>query len=442
MAELQLNVNFKENLQLDLPKNDEKDNVKQNESKKSNFQKYAESNSVGGLSYVLTSKSKIRRFIWLVIILVCVAISLYLLRNSFSKVLNPPTSTTITNDLDVSLEFPAVTICNVNTFSAEKLRSYGIDPANFGSNYREYIETLDDFNKTTRELVHTSASNSIGGCGLGRYECNVDEDFDFSLKTLLACFTFNSGRKKPIKKVNGTGENNGLHFYFDVREDDYVRTVIGDAGVRIVVHPQDEPPHPDRFGVAASPGTYMHISFKKQIFDDQTQQECLTGDQYKWMHLSEEFGYSYASCLEDSITNISISECGCVLSTDNLSSDQYSICNSTNFLCYVDNIIFAEPSESCRPACKHTTFEIISATHTKYPADFVNNTEKDGLILVSVFYQTLNVQTQTIVYTYGVEEFFAEVGGQLGLFIGVSVITCFEFVIFLLDEVKNRMKVH
>ena len=182
----------------------------------------------------------------------------------------------------------------------------------------------------------------------------------------------------------------------------------------------------------------MHISFKKQIFDDQTQRECLTGDRHKWMHLSEKFGYSYAGCLEDSITNISISECGCVLSTDNLSSRLYNVCNLTNLFCYIENY-FAEPIEPCQPACKQTTFEIISATHTKYPADYLSGIEEDSAILVSVFYQTLNVQTQTTAYTYGVEEFFAEVGGQLGLFIGVSVITCFEFAIFLLDEVKNRI---
>ena len=37
---------------------------------------------------------------------------------------------TTINDLNLSLEFPAVTICNVNAFSAEKLRSNGIDIQN------------------------------------------------------------------------------------------------------------------------------------------------------------------------------------------------------------------------------------------------------------------------------------------------------------------------
>ena len=115
-------------MQLDTPKEEEKDQtrMRQESEKKSNLQKYAENNSVGGLSYVLLSKSKIRRLIWLIIILVSVAICLFLVRNSFSKLLNPPTSTTITNNPNLSLDFPAVTTCNVNAFSVEILDRYGI----------------------------------------------------------------------------------------------------------------------------------------------------------------------------------------------------------------------------------------------------------------------------------------------------------------------------
>ena len=426
------------------PTNDE-DQDKRN--KKTNFQKYAESNSVGGLSYVLTSKSKARRFIWLVIILVCVAISLYMLRKSFSKLVNRPTSTSITIDTEMSIDFPAVTICNVNAFSAEKLSGYGIDSQLFRDIYRDYnvthLERLDAWNNVTLgELVNTYTNSIISYCSFGGYECDIHKDFDFVLKDLHACFTFNSGRRRPILKANGTGVNRGLYFHFNIHEYDYTESFLGDAGIRIVVHPQHEPPHPDRIGVAASPETYMYISLKKHIFDDQTQRECLTKDQNKWMHLSEEFSrYSFASCLEDSSTNRSISECGCVLSTHYLSSDRYNVCNLAKLFCYRDSY-FDEPLEPCRPACERTTFEIISATHTKYPADYPYGIENDGVVVVSVFYETPYVQTQTTAYSYGVEEFFAEVGGQLGLFIGVSVITLFEFGIFLLDEIKNWIKQH
>ena len=415
--------------------------------KKSNLQKYAENNSVGGLSYVLSSKSKIRRLIWLIIILVCVAICLYLVRNTFSKLLNPPTSTTITNEPNLSLEFPAVTICNVNAFSAEIVESYGLDPVTiYSTNYDP-----DPFNQPPYEgndpilvqLTNNSTESFIRNCWFGDQPCDsIDKDFEFSLNDFFACYTFNSGQSgRPVKKVNGTGANDGLTLTIDINQEDYSNTRKGDAGIKILIHPQDEPPHPNRFGVAASPGTNMYIGFKKQVYDDQTMRSCSPKGQRKWLFLSEEIPYSYASCLKDSSINISINECGCVLTTDYLSSDeQYPLCTYTQLGCYFFYTGF-NPREPCKTACKHTTFEILSATHTTYPANYAKDLSMTSdSIAVSVYYETLNVQTQTTVYSYGIEEFFAEVGGQLGLFIGVSVITLFEFVIFLGDELKNWIK--
>ena len=71
---------------------------------------------------------------------VSVAICLFLVRNSFSKLLNPPTSTTITNDPNLSLDFPAVTICNVNAFSAEILDRYGIGSESVRDTFNTYNE--------------------------------------------------------------------------------------------------------------------------------------------------------------------------------------------------------------------------------------------------------------------------------------------------------------
>ena len=422
---------------------------RQESEKKSTLQKYAENNSVGGLSYVLSSKSKIRRLIWLTIILVCVAISLYLVRNTFSKLLDPPTSTTITNDPNLSLDFPAVTICNVNAFSAEILESCGIGPEYvrlmFNANNEKFSfePPTVEFDPLLAELTNNITENFIFRCFFGDKTCDIDKDFEFSLNELFACYTFNSGQRgKPILKVNGTGANDGLTLIVNINQNDYSATIKVDAGIKIVLHPQDEPPHPDRFGVAASPGTNMHISFKKQVYDDQTLRSCSPKGQHKWMYLSEEVSYSYASCLKDSLINSSINECGCVLSTDYLlSNQQYSLCTLNRLGCFVDNF-FVNPPEPCQMACKHTTFEIISATHTTYPANYAKDliaASNDSLI-VNVYYETLNVQTQTTVYSYGIEEFFAEVGGQLGLFIGISAITFFEFVIFLLDEIKNWIK--
>ena len=134
---------------------------------------------------MLSSKSKIRRLIWLIIILVCVAISLYLVHNTFS---NPSTSTTITNEPNLSLEFPAVTICNVNAFSAEIVESYGLDPATIYNstcyNPDPFCQPPDELENDPilQQLANNSIERFIHTCKFGDRSCdNIDKDFEFSL---------------------------------------------------------------------------------------------------------------------------------------------------------------------------------------------------------------------------------------------------------------------
>ena len=64
---------------------------------------------------------------------------------------------------------------------------------------------------------------------------------------------------KPIWKMNGTGVNDGLTLNVDLRHYNYSDSPNTDAGIKILLHSQDEPLHPDRFGVAASPGTISYV---------------------------------------------------------------------------------------------------------------------------------------------------------------------------------------
>ena len=63
------NLDCQESVHVNLSKQDTEKVIEKptDQCKKSIFQKYAENNSVGGLPFVLTSKSRTRQFTWLVI---------------------------------------------------------------------------------------------------------------------------------------------------------------------------------------------------------------------------------------------------------------------------------------------------------------------------------------------------------------------------------------
>ena len=259
--------------------------------KKSNFQKYAESNSVGGLSFVLTGSSKIRRLLWLLILLCCVATSLFLLRNTVSKLIVRPTATTINNEPNANLEFPAVTICNLNLFSCLLANS---DPASIVALQTIYtgscslaVESFPSPNSPIGSLIDQDARNFIQACVVGGNMVCTEVDFDVSISRLGVCYTFNSGKNgKPILRANATGFSEGLQLFVNIREDDYVGSFGHIVGATVTVHPQSEPPLGDEKGVYVAPEE-LHLFL--QCFGHRICQQsakCLPSKQILLLHVT------------------------------------------------------------------------------------------------------------------------------------------------------------
>ena len=94
-----------------------------NDSRK--FMKYIESTPTHGVVHIFTGKSIIRRLFWLLIVLVAAGYCLYNISDRIRYLSSNPTSTTTSLVQQASLEFPAVTICNLNSVK------------------RSYLETVD-----------------------------------------------------------------------------------------------------------------------------------------------------------------------------------------------------------------------------------------------------------------------------------------------------------
>ena len=51
----------------------------------------------------------------------------------------------------------------------------------------------------------------------------------------------------------------------------------------------------------------------------------------------------------------------------------------------------------------------------------------------------MNIETQTTSNAYSFIALLSDIGGQLGLFLGVSVISIMEFGTWIVDEIKDRV---
>ena len=426
-----------------------------NEEKKNPFKEYAEHNSVEGLHKVLSAKSIIRGLAWLVVLLVCIAAAGYALRNNFIKIANPPTSTTISTTTLTTLDFPAVTVCNLNIFSAALARTFSFSEAIIadlrtvfdGNNQRCYsvleqyygLETAD-----FTDLIKISPNDLISRCRFGGEECNITTDFVPTLTHLGICFTFNNGTL-PIRKVNNAGVRNGLQLELKVNEDDYIATFGGDAGIKIAVHPQSEPPLPDELGIAVPPGNNAFISFKKRTVEDETGINCRKAqDTDDWNFLSETYDYSQAACLTDSFYTRVADNCRCIVTdifVPRPSKPPYSVqpvCSFSHICCNFEQ--YTTPIKTpCLPSCSFEEYPVATASYSLFPAGYKAQSDShlstQDSASANIFFQTLTVENQRTEYAYGFEEFFAEMGGHLELFIGANLIGLFEFFFFLFDVI-------
>ncbi|KAG9340801.1 hypothetical protein JZ751_019992 [Albula glossodonta] len=83
------------------------------------------------------------------------------------------------------------------------------------------------------------------------------------------CYTFNAN-KTNVKKTKQAGMGNGLEIMLDIQQDEYLpiwretNETSLEAGIRVQIHSQDEPPYIHELGFGVSPGFQTFVSCQEQ----------------------------------------------------------------------------------------------------------------------------------------------------------------------------------
>ncbi|KAK7938517.1 hypothetical protein WMY93_001843 [Mugilogobius chulae] len=83
------------------------------------------------------------------------------------------------------------------------------------------------------------------------------------------CYTFNGNKTAPRKTKQG-GMGNGLEIMLDIQQDEYLpiwretNETSLEAGIRVQIHSQDEPPYIHQLGFGVSPGFQTFVSCQEQ----------------------------------------------------------------------------------------------------------------------------------------------------------------------------------
>ena len=323
------------------------------------FRKYIENTTTHGVVRIFTGKSKVRRLFWAIVVVFAAGFCLYNIVDQMVVYANNPTVTTFTQKANPGgIEFPSVTICNLNplkksifesivgkdTLSAlNELLVYS-SAACSNETLLSYVKQNNHSYRHIQDAARHQAKDLVISCTFAGEECNYT-DFNKILTRLGYCYTFNS--KRPILKSKGIGTRYGLSLTLNVEQYDYLDWPVRlDAGLKVVIHSQDEPPAPDDIGIALAPGRNMFLGIRQRnVADTSTigsRGKChKVSDTTTFNFLRERFQYSSSACRVDCFfTNIT-EECGCIdarVESPPLSSryQGFSDCSLSDMYCCVN----------------------------------------------------------------------------------------------------------
>ena len=348
------------------------------------FTEWANSASINGLAYAADYEHSRpwKRIIWVCLVLVCTSTLIWQVEVLISDYLQYKVNTVVETISPASLDFPDVTVCNAGGHLNQSLEEFIGSPTFNGKNM------------------------------------NVSDHWKFILIYDGYCVQFSTA-----EKVSRPGIEGGLEFYAKIDPTLYHPKAFS-AGLKVfVTQPGAEVVNQVPF-VFASPGVYQFIALERQdIRRERTEpwSKCNGTDSPAYTQ-----PHCRAVCSWEQVRKL----CNCREYGD----DKDDLDHCQNFPeCYAkvdgeagaDNL--AKCEEGCiKPPCSEDVFSTRSSTQSLYSPNETEQEEKKKFAYVHVNYQAIRKEmlTESKETTFSV--LLANIGGQMGLFVGISAISIIE----------------
>ncbi|XP_046577773.1 amiloride-sensitive sodium channel subunit beta-like [Haliotis rubra] len=444
---------------------------------------FTQSTGLHGVNKLTPGRNhKIRCFSWTVAVLVMTGYMTYNITQELMNYYRRPVITNTKVEVIEELPFPAVTFCNLSPFNLTKIKA--VDPyleeyftktsllgpltgninwsdPGYGSTFRK------SHKRDWWENIYMAPKEMFTSClmnGVGYYPCTAAMKPILTLLGLCATFNWNAS---DVAKVRLTGSNYNLILNANIDQANYVHGAEVAAGMKVILH--DPRVHPDlaTSSFLAAPGTSTYASVHRstyeylpppyQAFRNRTCVDTLSPSFDNTLQYFDT--YTYENCLQECITKLSHDRCGCIQPGDNESIGQ--ICSLYNFTtCYVPEYISLrqnatiQKSCGCQVPCSFETYDVKLST-SRYPSDVTvaltlklglapdEEFIRDNLLEIRMFYEKLVVQSTTQTPQYTTETIIGNLGGQMGICLGASILTLTElgeFLLFLILTILSRWK--
>ncbi|XP_035376512.1 acid-sensing ion channel 1B isoform X1 [Electrophorus electricus] len=425
--------------------------------------------SLHGPNHVFVENQKFgkRQGIWAVCFLFALSVFLSQVGDRVAYYLTYDHITMLDERSTLNFTFPAITICNYNGFRRSQI-SYSdlvfMGPLlgyedNMAPGFqlapepdRQSIRfNLAEFYNRTRHRIE----DMLLECAFAGKKCGPQNWIEIFTR-YGKCYTFNSGQDgRPLLVTMKGGMGNGLEIMLDIQQDEYL-PVWGEtdetsfeAGIKVQIHTQDEPPFIDQLGFGVAPGFQTFVSCQEQRL---TYLPPPWGDCRSKPLKSDFFTtYSITACRIDCETSYLVENCNCRMvhmpgDAPYCTPEQYKECAdpALDFLVERDNnkCVCETPCNTTRYNKELSMVKIPSKASAKYLAKKFNKTEQyiaDNILVLDIFFEALNYETIEQKKAYELAGLLGDIGGQMGLFIGASILTILELFDYLYEVIKYKL---
>ncbi|KAL2781031.1 acid-sensing ion channel 5 [Daubentonia madagascariensis] len=385
---------------------------------------FAISTSFHGVHNIVRNRSKIRQVIWLVMVLGSVSLLLWQIYSRLVNYFTWPITTSIEVQYVEKMEFPAVTFCNLNRFQTDAVAKFGVifflwhvvskvlHHQEISANSTESKEAID--------FVASHQNFSIE-------EFIKNNGFYLNNSTLLDCDFFGM----PCGLKEEFTDNPALGFL--------------DAGIIFVIHSPKKVPQFDGLGLLTPVGMHARVTIRQVMT---VHQEYPWGECNPNIQLQNFGSYSTSGCLKECKAQHIEKQCGCLpflLPGNGIECDLQKSYSCVSPI--LDHIELKElctvgtHNSSCPVSCEETEYPATisysnfpSKKALKYLSKKLNKSQeyiRENLVKIEINYSDLNYKITQQQKAVSVPELLADVGGQLGLFCGASIITIIEIIEYI-----------
>lgn len=449
-----------------------------------------------GLNRILT-RNTLFRSIWLTFFLASLGLCIYTVVTNIQQYLSYGVNTLVQVVPENTVTFPTVSVCNQNPFISrvanKYIEDYYLNTYNVTLNTYEnfnrlifnkqvpndidwlFYRTFDpEFNRTLRASFGLSFEEENVFCRWIFSSCNRNKYRNIYHPKYGSCFVFNSGQQNngsntDILRINAeeyglemgvfTGEAKNPKYFYNGKIDNGIVIMIGDQNSTSL----------DQEGILVKPGLWANIVLSKSSSKNlpQPYNDCqnlnsvntLLGNEINRLNIS----YDRHNCFTLCKQMIVIEKLGCydMRYPNLLNSSPCSDKSSFERLKTIE-LDLNRCQNECPFECESTIldwdisyasfpnkyiFKIINATNYKSLRRLYTNqsfTYSDVQQAVAGFFiyygpLSITVISQSVAITLA--DLFANIGGALGLFIGISLLSLVELLEMSIISIETLLKI-